>query len=292
MHNEPSQDVDRLPHGDGTVKGQERETPPLVATDLDGTLLDYATRRVPEGFDEVLGRVLAAGAAFAVASGRTPHGIRTLFPRFADRLWLVCDNGARLCRGAELVEFRAIPGDLWTAYARAGLAVPDTDVVIVGRDACFAPPWTESDRAFLETVYHPLLVSSDPVAAAAGTPVCKVLVRLRRGAPDALDTLRARFGSALSLSGAEPGWLDAMAPGVDKGSGVRALQRILGADPARCVCFGDWENDVPMLRACGRSYAMRGGHPAALAAARFVAPPCAEGGVAAVLRTLFPARDA
>ena len=47
MHKEPSQNVDRLPRGDGTVKGQERETPPLVATDLDGTLLDYATRRVP-----------------------------------------------------------------------------------------------------------------------------------------------------------------------------------------------------------------------------------------------------
>ena len=38
---------------------------PLVATDLDGTLLDYRTRSVPEGFGAVLDRVLAAGAAFA-----------------------------------------------------------------------------------------------------------------------------------------------------------------------------------------------------------------------------------
>ena len=56
------------------MKGLERETPPLVATDRDGTLLDYATRRVPEGFGEVLEHVLAAGATVAVASGRTPHG--------------------------------------------------------------------------------------------------------------------------------------------------------------------------------------------------------------------------
>ena len=43
---------------------------PLVATDLDGTLLDYRTRSVPAGFGAMLDRVLAAGAAFAVASGR------------------------------------------------------------------------------------------------------------------------------------------------------------------------------------------------------------------------------
>ena len=33
---------------------------------------------------------------------------------------------------------------------------------------------------------------------------------------------------------------------------------------------------------------MSGGHPAALAAARFVAPPCEENGEIAVLDRLFP----
>ena len=79
-----------------------------------------------------------------------------------------------------------------------------------------------------------------------------------------------------------------MPAGVDKGVAVRELQERLGVAPARCVCFGDGENDAPMLAACGRSYAMAGGHPAALAAARFVAPPCDENGELSVLEKLFP----
>ena len=43
-----------------------------------------------------------------------------------------------------------------------------------------------------------------------------------------------------------------------------------------------------MLAACGQSYAMSGGHPAALAAARFVAPPCEENGEVSVLERMFP----
>ena len=42
----------------------------------------------------------------------------------------------------------------------------------------------------------------------------------------------------------------------------------------------------PGLLVFPRSY----GHPAALAAARFVAPPCEENGEIAVLDRLFPAR--
>ena len=56
------------------------DIPPLVVTDLDGTLLDYRTRRVPDGFGRILDRILAAGSAFAVASGRPPASIRSLFP--------------------------------------------------------------------------------------------------------------------------------------------------------------------------------------------------------------------
>ena len=75
---------------------------PLVVTDLDGTLLDYRTRSVPAGFGAVLDRVLAAGAAFAVASGRTPESVRSLFPEHADRLWIASDNGARLTHGTNV----------------------------------------------------------------------------------------------------------------------------------------------------------------------------------------------
>ena len=262
---------------------------PLVATDLDGTLLDYRTRSVPEGFGAVLDRVLAAGAAFAVASGRTPGSVRSLFPEHGDRIWIASDNGARLSHGPDLVFERALEPALWRALAAEAGRIETVDVVLVGDDACYMREHGAEAAALFRRYYFPLVVAPDPAAAAGNDRIRKVLVCNRDRRPDAeLDALRARFGARVSAVSAEPGWIDFMAAGVDKGSAIRRLQEALGADPARCVCFGDWENDATMLAACGRSYAMSGGHPAALAAARFVAPPCEENGEIAVLDRLFP----
>ena len=262
---------------------------PLVATDLDGTLLDYRTRSVPAGFGAMLDRVLAAGAAFAVASGRTPDSVRSLFPAYADRIWIASDNGARLSRGADVVFERALEPALWRELSAAACRVGTADVLLVGSGACYMRDAGPESADVFRRYYFPLVVAPDPAAAAGNDRIRKVLVCNRERRPDAaVDALRERFGGRVSAVSAEPGWIDFMAPDVDKGSAIRRLQERLGADPARCVCFGDWENDAPMLAACGRSYAMSGGHPAALAAARFVAPPCEENGVATVLDGLFP----
>ena len=264
------------------------DIPPLVVTDLDGTLLDYRTRRVPDGFGRILDRILAAGSAFAVASGRPPASIRSLFPEHADRIWILSDNGARLSFGGTIVAGHEIPETLWAQLAAEACQLPETDVILVGDAACYARERRPEDAAYFRPYYFPLVVAPDPVPAARGDCIRKVIVCRRSGPDDGgPEALRERFGDRLCAVSAEPGWFDFMPAGVDKGVAVRELQERLGAAPARCVCFGDWENDAPMLAACGQSYAMTGGHPAAIAAARFLAPPCAEGGEMTVLERLF-----
>ncbi len=261
----------------------------LVVTDLDGTLLDYRTRSVPAGFGAILDRVLAAGTAFAVASGRTPASVRSLFPGHADRIWIASDNGARLSHGSDIVFEQALEPGLWHAISSEACRIETVDVLLIGAEACYmrdrGPEAAERFRRY----YFPLRTAPDPAVAAGEDRILKVLVCNRDRRPDAeLDALRARFGDRVGAVSAESGWIDFMAAGVDKGSAIRRLQKRLGTEPDRCVCFGDWENDASMLAACGQSYAMSGGHPAALAAARFVAPPCEENGEMSVLERLFP----
>jgi hydroxymethylpyrimidine pyrophosphatase-like HAD family hydrolase len=53
------------------------------------------------------------------------------------------------------------------------------------------------------------------------------------------------------------GWgLVARAAGVNKGTAIEWLAAHYGIPPAEVVAVGDWFNDVPMLRAAGRSFAM------------------------------------
>ncbi len=81
--------------------------------------------------------------------------------------------------------------------------------------------------------------------------------------------------------------LEVSAPGVNKASALAWLADSLDVAAADVVAFGDMPNDVPMLAWAGAGYAMSGGHPEAIAAAPFQAPPCAEDGVAQVLERLL-----
>ena len=66
----------------------------LVASDIDGTLLQGGARALS---DELFGliRVLKKrGILFCAASGRQYHSLRGLFAPIASRLHYVCENGA------------------------------------------------------------------------------------------------------------------------------------------------------------------------------------------------------
>ena len=57
---------------------------------------------------------------------------------------------------------------------------------------------------------------------------------------------------------------------------------------AECVCVGDGNNDVGILRAAGLGFCVEGGAPDALAAADRICPPSNACGVAAICRELWP----
>ena len=81
------------------------------------------------------------------------------------------------------------------------------------------------------------------------------------------------------------------APGVTKASALTAWSAGLGLRPEDIAAFGDMPNDLPMLRAVGRSYAMANADPKVRRAARFHTASNDEDGVALMLeRFVGPAR--
>jgi hypothetical protein len=85
--------------------------------------------------------------------------------------------------------------------------------------------------------------------------------------------------------------LEISALGVSKASALARLSAHLGVAAVDVAAFGDMPNDVEMLRWAGLSYAMSGGHPEAVAAARGLAPPCEQDGVAQVVEVLLAGRS-
>ena len=65
----------------------------LIATDLDGTLLE-PDGKLPEGIFETVKQLTEMGICFAACSGRQYGNLERLFAPVADQMAFVCENGA------------------------------------------------------------------------------------------------------------------------------------------------------------------------------------------------------
>jgi len=82
-------------------------------------------------------------------------------------------------------------------------------------------------------------------------------------------------------------WLDVMNAEASKGAAIKHLQNTLGFTYEQTMSFGDYLNDLEMLKESYHSYAMENAHPKLKEIARFSAPSNVDAGVFQVLEKLL-----
>ena len=120
-----------------------------------------------------------------------------------------------------------------------------------------------------------------PALARAGKIVgaCRDVEKLARCEIE----LRSRIGAAAVVARSQPYYLDVTPPGVDKGTFVQALSRLLAIPIAAVAVIGDMDNDVPMLDVGGLAIAMGNATDAVKAHADRVTDTNEQDGVATAI---------
>ena len=267
--------------------------PRLIATDLDGTLLD--DRR------ELTARTVAAvraavslGVEVVLVTARPPRTVAPLVARLGGGVEALCGNGTLLAeyaldgtwRSTRIKTFAAaeaarIVEQLRPVLPDAGFALETGDEVIY--EAAFGLGAVTDERR--------VLTEDLPGAIAAAGPGIKVLARAWERSADAMVELAERtltVAAEISHSGGR-GLLEIAPPGASKASGLAWLCARRGIEAAQVAAFGDMPNDLPMLRWAGVGHAVANAHPEVLAAADRVVGHHAEDGVAAALEDLLAA---
>jgi len=279
-------------------------TPRLVATDLDGTLLD-PHGHVTEFTRDVLARVWERGVETLFVTARPPRWIDVLADAVGGHGYAICANGAFLydVHAREVVRtdlldvavVRDLVADLRAALPGIGFALEHAggmhreeaygavDLALAGPSATCGP-LDGPEVCGLDGVGKLLarLTTDDPSADLGPSPETpEGLAFLERVREVVGDRAVVNYSGACGLAEIGPA-------GVSKASALAAWCEGRGIDAAEVWAFGDMPNDIPMLTWAGRSFAVAGAPPEVRDAATDTCGSNAEDGVA---RALLPLLD-
>ena len=97
------------------------------------------------------------------------------------------------------------------------------------------------------------------------------------------DRFNEKYGDCIRGTSSGNMTIDLVHKGINKAKGVADMLKYYDIAQKDLIAFGDGENDIGMLKACGYSYAMANANEKAKAVAKYEAPSNNENGVLQVL---------
>jgi HAD superfamily hydrolase (TIGR01484 family) len=259
--------------------------PRLVACDLDGTLIARDNELSPRVASAVAA-VVDAGITVIAVSGRPWQWVLELAREHRLLPYSVVSNGAALVEvGSGAVEHNGLAdGAVLGLMERIRAAVPGITFAVDKVDGLAHEPGFH-DPQYLGTGIDP----PTDLIPLVETDVIKLIAR-RDGVPSeelvALLDHDVMAGAGVPYAGFG-GWVEILASGVSKASGLALVADRLGVDASEVMALGDEWNDVPMFDWAGTAVAMGNAPAHVQAAAHRVAPTADDDGAAVVLEGLL-----
>jgi hypothetical protein len=251
------------------------ERPKLVATDLDGTLLNSAGEVTPRT-RAALSACWDAGIPVVGVTGRGPRLLDSVHAALDGRGIAVLAQGGFVVdlERAEVLRTVGLPRNQAAAVIEAIEAVTG-ELIVAVEDAA-----EQSETAGLLRVQHgfdwPYPEPAHLLPRHEVLPEGAVLKVFLRSTTLGQDELLARARSVVDAAEAEVthaglGFIEVLPPGVTKASGLAIALERYGVGFADVLVFGDMPNDLPMIHAVmqagGQAVAVANAHADVRAAA-------------------------
>ncbi len=264
----------------------------MITLDIDGTLIgdDFV---IGDRTKAAIRDAMARGIAVSLVTGRMVSSAM----RFATDLGLTAP-----IVGYQGSLIRAMPEPGSSRLGRLLLHTPlpagvARDIVLWSMDHGLEPHMNHLERFILQAGdpgaddysafmgAHAEFVPS--LLEAADHPITKVLAVGEPPYPSEMAPLAAAaFTGRADVTISHPRFLEFVAPGASKGRAVRFLARRQRVQLGATLAVGDQWNDLEMLAEVGHGAAMPTAPAAVKAAARYVAPPLEDEGVAQLIEGL------
>ncbi|MBQ6395295.1 MAG: HAD family phosphatase [Atopobiaceae bacterium] len=258
----------------------------LIASDMDGTLLDEHSRVPSETFGFIQ-ELREMGVQFSVSSGRRFNGLAELFGPVADMINYVASNGMEVYAGGEMIGREVISYDaicelaeLTNRFDILHLCVSDGENVYICDDT--HEKYVHHMEHRLKRFGSRVLEQPPQVFGLPGPRVDLMTGWFSCEDPSQLTdlayVLTVELGHRFTFNYTQYA-IDFTPAHISKATGLLKIMRHYGIKPSETVAYGDSMNDYEMLRYVGHPTVMGNALYGVEAIAERVIEPNSEHGV-------------
>lgn len=263
----------------------------VIATDMDGTLLDPKGQLDLPRLEKILDKLDQRGIRFVIATGNEIHRMRQLLGHIAERVVLVVANGARIFENNELIQAQTWDdamvdkalGHFKGRECQDQFVVTATNGGFVKKGTVF----TELDKfmtpEMIEKLYQRMNFVDEFDSSLFGGVLKMSMVVGEERLDSVLQEVNDLFNGHVRAVSSGYGCIDILQDGIHKAWGLVELLKRWNLKPEQIMAFGDSENDIEMLELAGISYAMENAEESVKRVATKVAPANSQAGVYKVL---------
>ena len=226
----------------------------LIATDMDGTLLDE-NGHLPEGFTDILDRLRAKNIKLVVASGRPYYTLQTNFGPIGRYLSYICENGALVVDNNEIIYESKIDNDIVTELINSSKEIDGNVTILCSAKSAYIEECSDEHLTEIKKYYTNLELVSD--LAEVSDDIVKVTLCNLQNSSENLNTIfKPKFGDKLNVVGSGEIWIDISNKGVNKGFALKNLMETDNISKEETMVLGDYYNDIEMLQQAEYSFVM------------------------------------
>lgn len=263
----------------------------LIATDMDGTLLDPKGQVDLPRLEKLLDQLEERGIRFVIATGNEVHRMRQLLGHLADRVVLVVANGARIFENDQLIQAQTWDDAMVNRALEffKGRECQDQFVVtsmnggFVKEGTVFTQLENFMTPEMIELFYQRMNFVEELESHLFGGVLKMSLVVGEERSDSVLEEINQLFNGHVQAVSSGYGCIDILQAGIHKAWGLQELLKRWDIKAEEIMAFGDSENDVEMLQLAGIAYAMENADDKAKAVATNFAPSNSQAGVYQVL---------
>ncbi|MEN8765420.1 MAG: HAD family hydrolase [Wenyingzhuangia sp.] len=230
----------------------------MIVTDMDGTLLN-PKHQVSDLFFEQFEVLKANQIRFVAASGRQYHSILEKLDKIKKDITIVAENGAYIVENGTEVYANTMTNDEVLKLVHISQQIPKTHIVICGKSKAY---FLRDSGGFKEFVAE-YFCEYEMVNSFEDLPddvFFKIALCNYESSEKNIYPYLASIVKDWKVTVSSKQWLDIAIPNNHKGNAVSCLQEKYGISEEETMAFGDYLNDIEMLKKATYSFAMENAH--------------------------------